>query len=117
MVTSLTQDEVRAFALSLPETHESSHHGTPDLRVRNKIFATLPAEGNAVNVKIVPDDLAMLVRSDPEAFRDLWGGRWLGVDLGRVDAGLIRELVVDAWCLTAPKSLVRAYRSSSDLSP
>ena len=34
-----TQDAVRAFALSLPEAHEDSPMGRPDLRVRKRIFA------------------------------------------------------------------------------
>ena len=41
----MTQDEARAFALSLPDTTEQSHMGRPDLRVQNKIFLTLPPDG------------------------------------------------------------------------
>lgn len=57
MTEHLTEERVRAFALSLPEAAESSHHGTPDFRVRNKIFATLPPAGGAVNVKCRPEDV------------------------------------------------------------
>jgi len=109
MTEHLTEERVRAFALSLPEAAESSHHGTPDFRVRNKIFATLPPAGGAVNVKCRPEDVDALVRLDPESFRDAWGVRWLGIDLGRVEAERVRELIVDAWRLAAPRALVRAF--------
>ena len=61
--TKWTQEDVRAFALSLPEAHEASHMARPDLRVRSRIFATLPPDGS-VNVKTTPVALDMLIRSD-----------------------------------------------------
>jgi hypothetical protein len=70
-----TVDEVRRFALSLPEAHEHSHFGRPDIRVRNKIFATLPEGGQTVYLKVTPLGLDLLVRTDPETYRDAWGGR------------------------------------------
>lgn len=106
-----TLEEVRAFALSLPEAHEHAHFGRPDLRVRNKIFATLPEDGRTVNVKVRPIDLDMLARTDPETYRDVWGGRWMGVELGRVEPGELRELIVEAYCLAAPKSLAARARA------
>ena len=108
----LTQDQVRQLALALPETHEGSHMGTADLRVRNKIFATLPAGGLTVNMKMSPENLDALVRSDPAAYQNVWGGRWVGVQLARVTADVLQELLVDAWRLTAPKAVVRAYDAS-----
>lgn len=107
-----TQDEVRAFALSLPETHAHAHMGRPDLRVRNRIFATLPEDGRSVNIKTTPLGLDMLLRSSPDIYRDVWGGRWVGVDLSRVDTGELRELLIEAYCLAAPKSLVKLVRAS-----
>src|SRR5690606_38558888 len=107
-----TQAEVRAFALSLPEAHESSHMGRPDLRVRKRIFATLPEGGATVNLKTTPIALDMLLRSDPETFRDVWGGRWVGVELTRIDIEELRELLLDAYCLAAPKKLAASVRGS-----
>lgn len=108
---SWTAEEVRRFALSLPEAHESSHFGRPDIRVRNKIFATLPDGGRTVNLKATPLDLDLLVGSDPETFRDAWGGRWVGIELARVSADRLRELILDAYCLAAPKRLAAAART------
>jgi hypothetical protein len=82
---SWTPEEVRAFALSLPEAHEHAHFGRPDIRVRNKIFATLPEDGRTVNLKTTPLGLDLLIGADPAAYRDAWGGRWVGVELARAD--------------------------------
>jgi len=78
--------------------------GHTDFRVCNKIFASLPKPGQ-VAMKIAPENLDALVRSDPETFKDVWGGRWLGVNLDRVTRPVLRDLLEDAWRLTAPKSL------------
>ena len=110
MQSRWTQDDFRRFALSLPEAHPGSHMGREDLRVRNKIFATLPEDGRTVNLKTTPIALDMLVRSDPATYRDVWGGRWVGVDLAAVTPDELTELALEAYCLAAPKKLCAAAR-------
>jgi len=100
----LTQADARRIALALPEATEGAHMGHADFRVSNKIFASLPKSGQ-VAMKIAPENLDALVRSDPETFKDVWGGRWLGVNLDRVARPVLRDLLEDAWRLTAPKGL------------
>ena len=102
----LTQDDARRLALALPEAHEGAHMGHADLRVRNKVFASLPNDPGTVAIKMTPANLDALVASDRATFRDVWGGRWVGVDLSRVTTRTLRELLRDAWELTAPKTLV-----------
>ncbi len=106
-----SQDDVRRFALSLPETHEASHHGRADLRVRNRIFATLPEDGRTVNLKATRVNLDLLRRMDPETFLDVWDGRWVGVVLERIEPEALRELVVEAWAVAAPKTLAARVRA------
>ena len=57
-------------------------------------------------------DEARAFASDPEVYRDVWGGRWVGVTLERVEADALRALIVDAWRLAAPRALARAHRST-----
>lgn len=102
----LTHDDVRRIALALPEAHEGTHMGHADLRVRDKIFASLPNDPSTVSIKITPANLDILVRSDPETYRDVWGGRWVGVRLAGTTRDTLRDLLTDAWRLTAPRSLV-----------
>jgi hypothetical protein len=101
----LDQEGVRAFALTLPEAHEGAHQGGPDLRVRNKIFATLPTGTGRVHLKVAPAHLPMLVARAPDVFTSLWGGRAVGVRLDAIDPAELRQLVVDAYRLVAPKRL------------
>lgn len=77
--------------------------GHPDFRIGNKIFASLPHNARTVAMKIAPENLDALVRRDPETFKDVWGGRWLGVNLDRVSRPVLRELLADARALTVPK--------------
>lgn len=83
--------------------------GHADLRVGKKIFASLPNDPTRVALKITPANLDALVRKDPATFRDVWGGRWLGVTLATVTAATLQTLLEDAWRLSAPTSLVRAH--------
>lgn len=79
--------------------------GHADLRVRDKVVASLPNDEGTAAVKISPASLDALVREDPETFRNAWGGRWVGVRLDRVSRDVMRELLRDAWEMTAPKAL------------
>jgi hypothetical protein len=103
-----TQDDLRSTAAELPETEPGSHHGREDIRVRDKIFATLPPDGSIV-LKTTPENLDALVSAEPQTFRRIWGERWVGVDVERLAVERLRDLVCDAWRLAAPKALVRAY--------
>jgi len=111
---TFTQNHVRKLALALPEAQESSHHGHPDFRVRHKIFATLPPDGRTTVLKITPVDLDDLIQRDAETFRDIWGGRWLSVNLERVSPAVFQKLLSDSWCLAAPKMLVQAFKKRRD---
>lgn len=96
------------MALALPGVHEGAHMGHADLRVSDKIFASLPNDPATVNMKISPANLDILTNSDPETFRNVWGGRWVGIALATVSRDTLRELLEDAWRMTAPKSLLNS---------
>lgn len=100
MSARLTRDAARAFALTLPATHDGQHRGRADLRVDDRIFATLPPDGS-LNVRTTPVDLELLVGTEPDTYRDVWGGKWVGVDLRRAAAADVRRLLVRAWGLAA----------------
>lgn len=58
---SVTAEEFRSIALSLPETLQDEHMGHPDFRVRGKIFATLGPEERWDMVKLTPAQQAVFV--------------------------------------------------------
>jgi hypothetical protein len=105
--------DLRRLALEFPETHEKLTWGDhPTFRVRDKIFAILSDDESSVRLKATKEAQSALVASDPETFFvPPYVGRhgWVGVNLDRVDAGELDELLEEAWRLTAPKKMVRAF--------
>ena len=103
---------VRSFALSLPEAEERETWGEATFRVRNKIFMMMGADGKRASVKSTHDEQAALLAGDPETFfRPEYVGvhGWVGVVVARADPQEMRELVTEAWRLTAPKRLLAAF--------
>src|SRR5881628_1727631 len=99
----ITPALVRRLALALPEAFESSHFARPDFRVHNKVFATLPPDGQTVVLRLAPAHLYTLISADPVTFWDEWCGRWLGVRLNRIALRVRRDLIADAWRTVAAK--------------
>jgi hypothetical protein len=101
----IDQERIRALALALPEAQEGIQLGRPDFRVKGKKFITLPEDGTSVHLKTSAVTLAALLKADPATFTDVWGGRWVGVDLARVKPNQLLDLIIAAWRLVAPKRL------------
>ena len=71
----MTPDDFRRLALSLPDAVESAHHGHPDFRVGDRIFATLGWRDPAFGVVLLsPDEQAILVSAEPAIFTPVPGG-------------------------------------------
>ena len=72
------------LALSLPESEERDHFGSPSFRVKGKIFAQLSSQGKSERralVKLSAADQAALIMSAPETFSSVpqWGSARLDV--------------------------------------
>lgn len=99
----VTEDEVRALALALPGVTEHPHFDRAAFRARI-IFATLG--GGTVNLKLVPEQAAMLIDAEPGTFVTLGGWTrqgYVGVRLDRIDGTRLELLLRDAWRNGAPK--------------
>jgi hypothetical protein len=108
-------DQVRRFALSLPEVTEEPHFHYSSFRVRGKIFATVPDEEH-LRVMADEGEIRACVAQDPAAFAELWWGSRLScvvVDLAAVDGDQLSELLADAWRRTAPGALGRAHDAAT----
>jgi hypothetical protein len=104
----MTLDEVRKYALSLPEATEQPHFDYTSFRV-GKIFATAPPDGQHLHVFVDESETKALVAEDPGIFSELWWGkRLLGVRVRLADAdpSQIRELLEEAWRRKATKRLL-----------
>lgn len=108
---AVTWDEVVAFATTLPEVAESTSYRTPAIKVAGTLMGRLRSEAEgALALRCSPDDKAALVDGDDPAFftTDHYAGYdYVLVDLGRVDAAELFELVDAAWHLVAPARLRR----------
>jgi hypothetical protein len=105
-------ETVRQIALALPETEEGLSYGTPAFRIRGKLFVRLHESRDTLVVKIDDRERAMRMQADPKAFfiTDHYQGYpWVLVRLTAVRRKDLRDLLVDAWRLSAPKKLVSEF--------
>jgi predicted DNA-binding protein (MmcQ/YjbR family) len=110
-------ERFREICLSLPETSEVfvENWGHPTFRVgpHDKMFASCgpaDAEHQSLGLKVEKAHQAALVNSDPRYTVAAYVGRhgWIQIDAsGPLDWDEVRELVVESYCLNAPKPLAR----------
>lgn len=108
-------DRTRRICLSLPEAFEQEAWGEPTFRVRKRMFAMYANAGNHhgdgrhslwFHAPLGVQEL--LIHSAPDIYFSppYVGVRgWVGVYLDAVDDAELRELVVQAYCVVAPKRL------------
>ena len=104
--------DFRELALSLPEAAEKETWGHPTFRVRNKMFASAATDLSTATVKSTLDEQRALTQMDPDTFfvpAYVGTHGWIGIALDRVDPDELRELAIEAWRMTAPKRLVKAW--------
>lgn len=108
----MNAEGLRTLALSLPEAVEKETWGEATFRVRDKIFLMLAPDGKSGSFKCSSEEQEALVRSDPKTFEVApYVGRygWVKFRTSRVKTDEMRELVTEAWRMTAPKRLSNAF--------
>ncbi|BDT91152.1 MmcQ/YjbR family DNA-binding protein [Nocardia beijingensis] len=107
---SFTGDDVRAFALSLPETSEQFAWGMPIFRVAGKLFLTLPEAETSMAVRCPVADRDELVVAEPGKF---WiaaheaNNAWVRARLTALDdRDELEAIVLDSWRQAAPRHLL-----------
>jgi hypothetical protein len=103
---------VRRIAMSLPESEERETWGTPTFRVRNKIFAMFSDRERELWIKTTHDEQRALISMHPDAFffpPYVGPSGWVGARVAKVERDEMRELLTEAWRMTAPKRLVRSF--------
>lgn len=105
-------DDVRAIVATLPDASEQETWGHPTFRVRKKMFAAMAADGTTASIKATKEEQEALTQAAPETFfvpKYVGIHGWVGVTLARVEEQELRELLVEAWRMTAAKRAVAAY--------
>ncbi len=96
----LTDAQMRAIALELPDVQEKSHFGHPDFRFNNKIFATLWPGQNRGVLKLSREEQAALALANADVFSIPPGGErggWTSINLAKVSEDEFRQLIRKAW--------------------
>lgn len=104
-------DEVRRYALGLPQTTEEPHHKYTSFRVNGKIFATAPPEETHLHVFVDETRRELALVAHPEACEKLWWGKkvvGVRVSLATAQPSDVEDLLSCAWRRKAPKKLVNA---------
>jgi hypothetical protein len=100
------------LALALPEAEERPTWETITFRVRNKMFAMFGDDKKTLWVKTTHDEQRALIAQDPETFFHppyVGPNGWVGVRIHAADRGELNELLIEAWRMTAPKRLLKAF--------
>ncbi len=105
----MTNEELRALALSFPYACEKPHFERASFRVdlpKGKIFATLLEADQSVNLMLTPDEQAMLVHAEPELFSKIpnkWGDQGATtLALPACDDATARSVIAMAWRHAVP---------------
>jgi len=104
---------IRAICLALPEAEERPFggHTAPAFRVRDKLFVMTSEDGTSMTMKAPRGAQQVLVASDGERFfvpKYVGSKGWVGVRLdlrAAPDWDEMAELIMEGYCLTAPKRL------------
>jgi hypothetical protein len=113
----VTADDVARLALALPEATEAPHFDMASYRVRGKIFATVPPDGEHLHVFVSEEDVPAWIAGDPAAFEELrWGRKLSGVRvrLAAASPEHVAEALEDSWRRRAPKRVVAAFDADAD---
>jgi hypothetical protein len=116
-----TLDDVRRIALALPRTSEHLIREHVKFRVGRLVYASVSPDEERMGFGFPKEERAALVASRPEVFmmplRSDERYNWVRARLGVLDAGELRELLVDAWCMVVPKRVAVQYLEAQGLRP
>ena len=112
----MTIDQMRAYALSLPETTEEPHFDKISFRIRGKILVTVPSDKAHAHIFVDDEHLEMAVNVYAAFVEGLmWGKKAAGVRARLADVRdegdetAVNEMILNAWQRKAPKRLVKAF--------
>jgi hypothetical protein len=107
--------DVRAIALELPRAYEAMVRDYLKFRVGRIVFASVSPDESLLGFGYPRELREALVASDPATFlmpvkSDL-RYQWVRLRLAAIEVDELRELLIDAWQMCVPKSVVAEYFS------
>ena len=109
----VTAEDVRDVALQLPRAYEAWVRDHRKFRVGGIVFASISPDETLLGFGFPREERAALVESEPEKFQmprpsDM-RYQWVVARMAALDVDEMRELVVDAWAMCAPKKVREGY--------
>ena len=109
----MTEDEVRAMALSFPQVEEGSAYGHPAFKAFGKFLTRVRREdASIVLVGVEFDEREMLMQAEPDVFHITPHYRNYPSVLARletVDPGTVKSFLERRWRQCAPKKFLREW--------
>jgi hypothetical protein len=107
--------------MALPEVEEGppvpAARRIAAFKVAGKSFVGLEKEGVTMTVSLAEKEAKAISAEHPDAYEEIWrnGKMFMGlrVDLSKVSARHVRELIEKSWRHSAPKRIVAAYAKRS----
>ena len=110
---TVTIDDVRPFALSLPRAYEALVRDRVKFRVGQIVFVAFSRDETLMGFGFPKEEREALVASEPDKFQMPERGdmryNWVVARLDALDLDEMRELVLDAWRMCVPKSVAAQY--------
>lgn len=116
---TVTVDDVRAVASSLPRAYEVVVRGRLKFRVGSIVFLALAPDGETMGLGFPKEWRDAAVASEPATYElpqasDL-RFNWIRVRLAALEHEEMVDLVEDAWAFCVPKFLIETRRRASGL--
>ena len=110
---SVTVDEIRELAASLPRSYEALVRGRVKFRVGQIVYLALAKDGSAMGCGFPKELRQAVVEAEPEKFSmpresDL-RFNWIHVRLDAIEYEEMRFLVESAWSSCVPRFVAREY--------
>ena len=113
-----TIDDVRELAGRLPRAYEVVVRGRLKFRVGSIVWLAFSSDEEEMGFAFPKEWRQALVEADPDKFRLPAPGdlkyNWAVVRLSSIDRDEMRDLVLDAWSMVVPQSVVDDYLREND---
>ena len=109
----VTVDDVRLFAMTLPQTTEALVAGRVKFRVGRIVYLSFSRDKTMMGFAFPKEERDWLVGGTPDKFMQPSSSdlryHWVLVRMAAIDEAEMRELVLDAWRMVVPKRVAAAY--------
>ena len=113
---AMTYEELKAMALSFPQTEEGMSYGKPSFKCFGKFLTRLRHEDQSLVLHCTFDEREMLMEAEPQTFHITPHYKDYPSVLARiatVDPGTVLGLLERRWRQCAPKTFLKQYDAAA----